>query len=151
MMVGIIKREGIGMLNPSKSVLVVEDHEDSAGSLARLLGKWGYQTQIANNIAQARELATQTRFDLLLCDLGLPDGDGCDLMRELLAQNQIKGIALTGYGDPDDVQRATDAGFAAHLLKPIEIDRLQMLVKKVACDDFQREESAGQNGIQSSV
>jgi CheY-like chemotaxis protein len=120
------------MVKSSKTVLVVEDHEDSAGSLARLLRIWGYLPQVAGSLAQARALALATRFDLMVCDLGLPDGDGCDLMRELFREYNIKGIALTGYGQPDDIQRATDAGFVAHVLKPVEVVRLQAVVEQVA-------------------
>jgi CheY-like chemotaxis protein len=139
------------MTHPPKVVLVVEDHEDSAGSLARLLAKWGYSAKVANNIAQARVLASENRFDLMVCDLGLPDGDGCDLMRELFQQYQIKGIALTGYGQPDDVRRATDAGFAAHLLKPVEISRLQMLVEQVASGKITLTGKDGANGDRPKV
>jgi CheY-like chemotaxis protein len=123
---------GSGMTKSAQSVLLVEDHADSAETLARILGTWGYDVSISANVADARELASRKRFDLALCDLGLPDGDGCDLMQELVTRYGLKGIALTGYGMPQDVQRAARAGFSAHVVKPVDFERLRQAVQKVA-------------------
>jgi len=69
-------------------------------------------------------LAKSETFDLLLCDIGLPDGDGCDLMRELHALYKLEGVAVTGYGMAHDVERCLGAGFNSHVLKPISFDKL---------------------------
>jgi CheY-like chemotaxis protein len=115
-----------------RNILVVEDHADSAETLSRILGAWGYQVFACANVAEARDLASRQQFDLALCDLGLPDGDGCDLMVELAKLHGLKGIALTGYGMPQDIQRAARAGFAAHVVKPIDFQRLREAVEQIA-------------------
>jgi CheY-like chemotaxis protein len=120
------------MTKSPQTVLLVEDHADSAETLARILATWGYRVSISTNVAEARDLASRQRFDLALCDLGLPDGDGCDLMQELGSLYGLKGIALTGYGMPQDVQRAARAGFSAHVVKPVDFERLRQTVEKVA-------------------
>jgi CheY-like chemotaxis protein len=118
-------------MNSGKTILIVEDHVDSAQSLARCLVKVGHSVQVAGNLAEARALAGAHQFDLALCDLGLPDGDGCDLMRELQSTYGMRGVALTGFGMTEDIERAADAGFAAHLLKPIVLEKLLAVVDKV--------------------
>jgi len=118
-----------------KNILIVEDHEHSALGLARVLSRQGHSVEVAGTLEEARGLAADRTFDIALCDLGLPDGDGCDLMRELQAQYNIKGIALTGFGMPQDVERAKDAGFCAHLLKPIMFTDLENLLEKITSED----------------
>lgn len=115
----------------SKSILVVEDHSDSATSLARILSREGHRVSVAASINEANALAAEQRFDVALCDLGLPDGDGCDLMRQLAQRYGLKGIALTGYGMPNDIERARTAGFSAHVLKPISFDNLLLVLASV--------------------
>jgi CheY-like chemotaxis protein len=119
-----------------KTILLVEDHADSASSLSRCLVRVGHTVQIAVSLAEARHFAAAQRFDLALCDLGLPDGDGCDLMRELAAAYGLRGIALTGFGMPDDIDRAAQAGFAAHVLKPVALDKLLDILEKVTAPDI---------------
>jgi CheY-like chemotaxis protein len=76
-------------------------------------------------------MASRRDFDLMISDLGLPDGTGHDLMRQLIARKRgVKAIALSGYGMEDDVQRSRDAGFIEHLTKPVGIDRLQAAIVK---------------------
>jgi CheY-like chemotaxis protein len=117
-----------------KNILIVEDHEHSALGLARVLTRQGHSVQVAGTLEEARGLVADRSFDIALCDLGLPDGDGCDLMRELAAQYNIKGIALTGFGMPQDLERAKEAGFCAHLLKPIMFTDLEKLLEKVTAE-----------------
>lgn len=79
----------------------------------------GHTVESAGDIATALELADKHSFDLLVSDLGLPDGNGHDLMRQLRQRGHtIPGIALSGYGQGEDVQRSLEAGFAVHLTKP---------------------------------
>ena len=73
-------------------------------------------------------------FDLLISDLGLPDGSGTDLLGELLrrsAVGKVKAIALSGYGMEQDLQRTRDAGFSEHLIKPVDMDKLQAVVQRL--------------------
>ena len=67
-----------------------------------------------------------SNFDLLLSDLGLPDGSGLDVMRALRGQGStLPGIALTGYGQTEDISQSREAGFATHLTKPLTLEKLQ--------------------------
>lgn len=102
-------------------ILLVEDHEPTRATLKKLLERRRHRVTAAEDLATARELAAADRFDLLLSDLGLPDGDGADLMRELAARSGLPGIALSGFGMDEDLRRSASAGFFAHLVKPVDI------------------------------
>ena len=78
------------------------------------------------------EPAAADEFDLLISDVGLPDGSGLDLMKELLGRRPIKGIALTGYGMDADVRRTREAGFRRHLTKPVSFPGLQRAIQDMA-------------------
>lgn len=100
-------------------ILLVEDHSVTAKMMSMVLSAEGHAVETASDIATALQLAAQHPFDLLLSDLGLPDGTGHELLRELRAQGHaFPGIALSGYGQDDDIRRSREAGFAAHLTKP---------------------------------
>jgi CheY-like chemotaxis protein len=107
-------------------ILLVEDHEPTRTSLARLLMHRYYEVITAASVAEARQLADTREFHLLISDIGLPDGNGYDLMMELRKSRPVKGIALTGYGMEQDVARSQDAGFVAHLTKPVGIQSLEV-------------------------
>jgi PAS domain S-box-containing protein len=106
-------------------ILLVEDHEPTRTTLAALLARRRYDVVSAASVAEARSLAGTRNFDLLITDIGLPDGNGYDLMAELGKKKSLRGIALTGYGTEHDVARSEKAGFAAHLTKPIRIQSLE--------------------------
>ena len=106
-------------------LLVVEDHAATLQVLERLLQKAGHTVVAVSSVASALEAAAREEFDLVVSDLGLPDGTGNTLMSELRARYRLRGIALTGYGMEEDAERARDAGFVAHLIKPIEFEQLR--------------------------
>jgi signal transduction histidine kinase len=106
-------------------VLLVEDHEPTRTALTQLLMRRSYKVTTAGSIAEARTLAAAQSFNLVVSDIGLPDGNGYDLMAELKKNGAVKGIALTGYGMEQDVARSRDAGFVAHLTKPVSIQSLE--------------------------
>jgi HAMP domain-containing protein/signal transduction histidine kinase/CheY-like chemotaxis protein len=112
-------------------VLLVEDHEDTNRSLTRLLLRRGYNVESAVDVKSALELATKHQFDVLVSDLGLPDGSGHDVMRALGADG-IYGIALTGFGMENDVRKSREAGFKHHLVKPIDLNKLDTLIQEGA-------------------
>jgi two-component system CheB/CheR fusion protein len=113
-------------------VLLVEDHGDTAKVMSRLLARQGYEVQTAGDVAAALELAGRATFDLVLSDLGLPDRSGLDLMRELRTRGQtLPGIALSGYGQEDDLERSRAAGFSAHLIKPVDFGELYRTIAAV--------------------
>ena len=113
-------------------LLLVEDHPDTRNLMAKVLRKEGYQVQTADSVATSLRLATTEDFDLLLCDIGLPDGTGLDLMRQLISNNRpIKAIALSGFGMEDDIARSKEAGFLAHLTKPIDLNLLDETLDRI--------------------
>lgn len=93
--------------------------------LERLLRRRSYEVSTADSVARARELFTDGEFDLLVSDIGLPDGLGYDIMQYIRATGStLCGIALTGYGSIEDQERSRAAGFSWHLTKPISIRAL---------------------------
>jgi len=111
------------------SILLVDDHRDTNRAMARLLKRLGYQVQTADSVQSALHAAEQDRFDLLISDIGLPDGSGLELMRQLLERHPIKGIALSGFGMEEDVKKSKEAGFYEHLTKPINFKRLETAIR----------------------
>jgi PAS domain S-box-containing protein len=112
-------------------ILFVEDHADTARVLGKIMRNSGFDVSHAGTVAEARTLAGSRHFDLLISDLGLPDGTGLDLMKTLRDAQGIKGIALSGFGTDDDVAASAAAGFAAHLTKPVEWERLRREIEKL--------------------
>jgi len=106
------------------SILLVEDNVDTAEAMQFLLAEYGYHIDIAENVAAARARIECKRYDVLVSDMGLPDGDGIDVLRHYAPAADQMAIALTGYGMEADVRRSLDAGFAIHLTKPLDIDHL---------------------------
>jgi two-component system CheB/CheR fusion protein len=113
-------------------ILLVEDHSDTASALADLLRIQGHRVRVAGTIAQALALAEKGDLDLVVSDLGLPDGSGQDLMRKLSERFQLRGIALSGYGMEEDVRRSREAGFEQHLTKPVNLQALEAAIQQVA-------------------
>ena len=114
----------------SMRVLLVEDHEDTNRSLTQLLRRRGYHVQAAHSVESALAAAGQERFDVLVSDIGLPDGSGIELMQKLKSDYQIFGIALTGFGMEEDLRRSHDVGFNHHLIKPVDLNRLDALIQQ---------------------
>ena len=112
-------------------ILLVEDHEDTARVMSRLLSRLGYTVEAAGTCAAALELAGAQSFDLVISDLGLPDGNGLELMRRLLERGPIRGIALTGFGMDEDVKETRAAGFVHHLTKPVSVEDLESAIDRV--------------------
>jgi CheY-like chemotaxis protein len=113
-------------------ILFVEDHEDTCAVMTRLLRGFGYAVTCAGNVRVAMELIETQPFDLLISDIGLPDGSGLDVMRRVRERQQLKGIALSGFGMEEDVRRSREAGFAQHLTKPVNFRKLEAVIEQVA-------------------
>ncbi|HVR97803.1 MAG TPA: ATP-binding protein [Thermoanaerobaculia bacterium] len=116
-------------------VLLAEDHADTALALAALLEISGHQVMVAGSVAEALAHAEAVygrgdAFDLLVSDLGLPDGTGHVLMRELSVRYGLRGIALSGYGMEEDIRDSNSAGFAMHLTKPVDLRDLQDAIRQ---------------------
>jgi PAS domain S-box-containing protein len=113
-------------------ILLVEDHNDTARVLARLLRHFGYEIAIAGTVEEALNAFRAQKFDAILSDIGLPDGTGYDVMSEAKRTGEIKGVALTGYGMSEDVRRSKEAGFDFHLTKPVDVAELRTVLRKIA-------------------
>lgn len=110
---------------PSRPILIVEDHPQTVKVLARLVEARGFPVLTAHSLTQAREITAANDIGFLISDLGLPDGNGGELMKELRDGRGIAGVALTGYGMEADVAEAKKSGFILHLTKPIQIGDLE--------------------------
>jgi len=111
-------------------ILLVEDHSDTAEAISRLLRGKGHRVQSANSLASALALVRSDSFDVMLSDIGLPDGTGIDLIREVRTLSSMPAVALSGFGMEDDVSRCVEAGFSAHLTKPINFQRLELTLQR---------------------
>ncbi len=117
--------------NPGKFVLVVDDHDDTRRVLARALRRRGYGVGMAANAAEALTEFGRQQVDLVVCDIGLPDGNGWDVIRRVRETSQVKAIAVTGYGMDSDIQRSKEAGFDGHITKPIDFPRLERMIQSL--------------------
>ena len=126
------------------SILLVEDHMDTARVLRRILEHAGFDVAHAGTVAAARELASGRPFDLVISDVGLPDGTGVDLMRFLHTHHRLSGIALSGFGTDDDVAASSAAGFSEHLTKPVDWPQLRSAIDRVLA-------SKARNSAQAAV
>ena len=116
-------------------VLVVEDHPDNAQGLAALVELWGHEVRVAMDGLAAIDRFREFRPDLVVADIGLPRIDGYELARRLRemergAAERCVLIALTGYGQPRDRERAFEAGFDHHMTKPVDPGRLELLLRE---------------------
>ena len=111
-------------------ILFVEDHEDTNRSLTRMLRRRGYEVHPAFDVRSALDIATTNQFDVLVSDIGLPDGSGIDLLKGLRAKCDVFGIALSGYGMEEDIRRSGEAGFSYHLVKPVDVNKLDSIIQE---------------------
>lgn len=115
----------------SRRILLVEDHEETLRVTSDILVEDAYVVRTAGSVEEALAAAGRERFDLVISDIGLPDGSGLELMRRLRDEHGIRGIAITGYGMRDDLERSKAAGFLEHLVKPITAQKLESAVERV--------------------
>jgi DNA-binding response OmpR family regulator len=106
----------------------VEDHDDTRITLARLLKRKGHEVLSAGSVSSALIVARAREFDLLISDIGLPDGDGFELLQQL---PPTRAISLSGFGMEKDVAASKAAGFAAHLTKPVNFEQLATTINEL--------------------
>jgi PAS domain S-box-containing protein len=124
---------GIGSLE-GMSVLVVDDSEDTAQMVKNLLEIGGASVCSATSGLEALRFAREKEFDVVLSDISMPEMDGFEFLsklRKIPGKEDLPAVALTGFGRPEDVQRASESGFYAHLTKPFDIQRLARLLQNV--------------------
>jgi PAS domain S-box-containing protein len=133
-------RTADGPPTESFRILLVEDNADTLRVMSRLLGRKGHRVTTADGVAEALRASQGTEFDLVISDLGLPDGSGLELIRKLKETQTIPipGIALSGFGMDEDVQRSRDAGFVEHLIKPLDFASLEQAIRRVMIDHHRK-------------
>ncbi len=113
-------------------ILIVDDDGDTRLILSRLLTKVGHDVVTADSLQSALKILENHHFDALISDIGLPDGNGYQLMGEAKKRQSLKGIALSGFGAEEDVRRSMEAGFDYHLTKPVNFQNLRSLLRNIA-------------------
>ena len=120
-------------VRPRVRVLLVEDDGQSRVATGRLLELMGYIVRTAGTYAAALALLKSEQIDVLLCDIDLPDGDGWTLMGEARKiSDTINGLALSGYGAEEHIQKSLDSGYFGHLVKPITMQSLTAAINRAA-------------------
>ncbi len=114
---------------------MVEDHIVTRETLTRLLQNRGYTVLVAGKVREALQILSEVQtVDFLLCDIGLPDGSGLDIMRKLKAAGgvqRVSGIAFSGFGTDADLVASQEAGFVRHLIKPLAVAALVRAIEEV--------------------
>ena len=113
-------------------ILLVEDHESTRTVLKHLLTRDGHSVTTAGAVKEGLATFQADEFEVVICDLGLPDGTGLELMRSIQSHRSVPAVALSGYGMEDDLQKCKEAGFRAHLLKPVKIDQLRQILNQIS-------------------
>src|ERR1044071_4953064 len=124
-------REGYNV-GKSLRILVVEDHSDTLQALSRLLDHFGHQISTADGARSALDMIKSKEFDVVLCDIALPDGNGYDVIVEAKRKGDIKAVAISGFAGRDDVERGKKAGFDFHLAKPVDFHELRSVLGQIA-------------------
>ena len=127
--IGLNNRIG-GKTSKRLRILLVEDHQDTRRALSRLLTHFGHNVVTADNVESAINVIGSNNIDVVLCDIGLPDGSGYEVAARARTNEHIKTIALSGFGTEQDVQRSKEAGFDFHLVKPINFQELQTVLEE---------------------
>ncbi|CAN5220525.1 hypothetical protein BH20VER2_BH20VER2_14010 [soil metagenome] len=114
------------------AILLVEDHCDTRSSLTRLLRAWGHRVASAESATEAMSVFEQGRYDAILCDIGLPDGNGFDLMRQMRSRGFAgTSVAVTAWTSEDDRRAATVAGFDDFIPKPVSVTKLRKVLSTI--------------------
>ncbi|MDQ6624025.1 MAG: response regulator [Verrucomicrobiota bacterium] len=121
-------------------VFVVEDHADTARGLKAFLELAGYTVDIASNMKSAMQIAEHKTFDVLVCDLSLPDGTGWELMEALRKKSPVRGIVFSAFDEPEHVERSRAAGFEQHVVKGTTPEALLAAIDRIA--EFELPEEA---------
>jgi CheY-like chemotaxis protein len=128
------------------SILLVEDHDDTRFAFSKLLRSWGHEVSSAGSVGSGLAFLEQNSVDVILSDLGLPDGDGCELMTAVRRTNRgVMAIAISAYCMAGEKERTRDAGFDMHFPKPVDLVSLHHVLSMM------RPSSAAVNGSAARV
>jgi len=111
---------------------VVEDHNDTLQALSRLLSHFGHEISLADTAQSALNTIDSKEFDVVLCDIALPDGNGYDVVAQAKRKRPVKAVALTGFSASEDIERGKEAGFDFHLAKPVDFHELRAVLGQIA-------------------
>jgi PAS domain S-box-containing protein len=123
------------------TILLIEDHVDTAEVMKQLIRSLGHEVSVVGLVADALAATQSASFDLIVSDVGLPDGTGLDFIKAFREHSDVPAVALTGFGTDEDVRRCLDAGFTSHLTKPVNFGQLEQLIESAA--NLKGEKSAG--------
>jgi CheY-like chemotaxis protein len=112
-------------------ILYVEDHVDTAVVVSKMLRADGFRVTTVGSGGEALAAAGKGRYDLLICDIGLPGQDGVEVMREVRRRYGMRGVAFSAYGRDEDVRRGMAAGFSDYLVKPVQFWKLSEVVRRI--------------------
>jgi CheY-like chemotaxis protein len=112
------------------TILLIENHEDTASYIKRFLEQLGHEVAVAADGPSAISALNDRRFDVILSDIGLPDGDGWTLMEQIRGKTQAYAIAMSGFGSAGDIARSYSVGYQGHLTKPFTPDKLRELLER---------------------
>ena len=118
------------MSDRSCRLLLLDDHDDTLDLVQRFLIELGYQADAARSVAEARALCEPGKYDLLVMDIRLGDGDVYDFLDELGQHPGTQAIAMSGLCYETDIQRSLKAGFLAHICKPVDLDELATIIDR---------------------
>ncbi len=114
---------------PPLSILLVEDHADTALAIRSFLTGMGHSVRVADSVEAAIKEVIAHQFEIIISDVGLPDGNGVSLIHGIRRFCKTPALALTGYSSDEDAARCMRAGFDMHLAKPVGPEKLQDVLK----------------------
>jgi len=114
------------------TILLIEDHVDTAEVMAQLIRGLGHDVTVVGCVADALASTQASDFDLIVSDVGLPDGTGLDFIMAFREHSDAPAVALTGFGTDEDVRRCLAAGFTSHLTKPVNFTQLEQMIESAA-------------------
>jgi CheY-like chemotaxis protein len=114
-----------------RRVFVVEDHPSTAAAVKRYLEVSGYRVEVAGDVRSALRFARTKRFDVLVCDLHLPDGTGWDLLMKLRRRRPVPAIAFSALDGAEHRRRSKEAGFVEHVTKGSDGDMLVDIIDRL--------------------
>lgn len=118
-------------------ILLVDDNVAAADSLNRLLSTFGHSVHAVYDATSALEVVKNERIDIVISDIAMPNMDGYEFARRLRQESGLETtmlVALTGYGQKEDVKRATEAGFDCHVIKPISLEAIEKILDSASTD-----------------
>jgi CheY-like chemotaxis protein len=113
-------------------ILVVEDHSETLQALSRLLSHFGHEISVADGAQSALNAIESKEFDVVLCDIALPDGNGYDVIAEAKQRRSVTAVAISGIAATEDIERGRRAGFDFHLAKPVDFHELRSVLGQIA-------------------